>query len=156
MKIEIGQQAPDFTLHTSNKEVSITLSEQRGKNVLLLFFPQAFTGVCTKELCSIRDNIAQYNNANATVFGISVDSPFTLAKFKEEQNLNFELLSDFNKEVSTAYGSIYDAFIGWMRGVSKRSAFIIDKEGIVRYAEVLESAGDLPDFEAINSTLASL
>ena len=154
--ITVGQKAPDFTLHTSDKDVNITLSELQGKNVLLLFFPQAFTGVCTKELCSVRDNIAQYNNANAEVFGISVDSPFTLAKFKEEQGLNFSLLSDFNKEVSTAYDAIYDNFIGWMKGVSKRAAFIIDKEGVVKYAEVLESAGDLPNFETINATLTSL
>jgi len=154
--ITVGQKAPDFTLHTSDMNVKITLNELQGKNVLLLFFPQAFTGVCTKELCSVRDNIAQYNNATAEVLGISVDSPFTLAKFKEEQGLNFTLLSDFNKEVSTAYDTIYDSFIGWMKGVSKRAAFIIDKEGIVKYVEVLESAGDLPNFEAINTTLASL
>lgn len=154
--ISIGQQAPDFTLHTTAKDVKVTLSELKGKNVLLLFFPQAFTGVCTKELCSVRDNIAMYNNVNAIVLGISVDSIFTLAKFKEEQGLNFDLLSDFNKEVSTAYDCIYDAFIGWMKGVSKRASFVIDKEGMVRFAEVLESAGDFPNFDAINSTLASL
>jgi peroxiredoxin len=154
--ITVGQKAPDFTLHTSDMNVKITLNELKGKNVLLLFFPQAFTGVCTKELCSVRDNIAQYNNATAEVLGISVDSPFTLAKFKEEQGLNFTLLSDFNKEVSTDYDAIYDNFIGWMKGVSKRAAFIIDKEGIVKYVEVLESAGDLPNFEAINQTLTSL
>ena len=154
--ISLGQQAPNFTLHTSNNGVSITLNELQGKNILLLFFPQAFTGVCTKELCGVRDNIAMYNNANAEVFGISVDSPFSLAKFKEEQRLNFTLLSDFNKEISTAYGCIYDAFIGWMKGVSKRAAFIVDKNGIVQYAEVLESAGDMPNFDAINTTLAGL
>jgi peroxiredoxin len=154
--ISIGQQAPDFTLHTTAKDAKVTLSELKGKNVLLLFFPQAFTGVCTKELCSVRDNIAMYNNVNAIVLGISVDSIFTLAKFKEEQGLNFDLLSDFNKEVSTAYDCIYDAFIGWMKGVSKRASFVIDKEGMVRFAEVLESAGDFPNFDAINSTLASL
>jgi len=155
MKIEIGQTAPDFTLIDTDKN-KVTLSEYKGKNVLLLFFPMAFTGVCTKELCSIRDNIASYNAVNAQVFGISVDSPFTLAKFKEEQHLNFPLLSDFNKEVSETYGAIYEAFIGWMKGVSKRSAFVIDKNGIIQYAEVLESAGDLPNFEAINSTLSNL
>ncbi len=155
MKIEAGQLAPLFILHDTDKK-EVSLADFKGKNVLLLFFPMAFTGVCTKELCSVRDNIAQYNSANAQVLGISVDSPFTLAKFKEEQGLNFPLLSDFNKEVSTAYGTIYEAFIGWMKGVSKRSAFVIDKEGIIQYAEVLESAGDLPNFEAINSTLASL
>jgi len=154
--ITVGQKAPNFNLHTSDMNVKITLNELKGKNVLLLFFPQAFTGVCTKELCSVRDNIAQYNNATAEVLGISVDSPFTLAKFKEEQGLNFTLLSDFNKEVSTDYDAIYDNFIGWMKGVSKRAAFIIDKEGIVKYVEVLESAGDLPNFEAINQTLTSL
>ncbi|MCZ2222072.1 MAG: peroxiredoxin [Chitinophagales bacterium] len=155
MSITVGQVAPSFTLvNTEKKEVS--LSDFKGSNVLLLFFPLAFTGTCTKELCSVRDNIAIYNNVNAQVFGISVDSPFTLAKFKEEQNLNFELLSDFNKTTATAYGAIYENFIGWMHGVAKRSAFVIDKSGIVQYAEVLENAGDLPNFEAINKTLASL
>lgn len=153
--ITVGQQAPNFTLHNTAKE-AVTLENLKGKNVLLLFFPMAFTGVCTKELCSVRDNIAAYNSVNAEVFGISVDSMFTLAKFKEEQNLNFELLSDFNKEVSTNYGAIYDNFIGWMKGVSKRSAFVIDKNGVIQYSEVLESAGDLPNFDAINSTLNSL
>lgn len=155
MAIEIGQQAPAFTLHDNHKK-KVSLSDFRGKNVLLLFFPQAFTSVCTKELCSLRDNIAFYNNVNAQVFGISVDSVFTQAKFREEQNLNFPLLSDFNKEVSTAYDTIYSDWIMDMKGVSKRSAFVIDKEGIVRYAEVLESAGDQPNFEAIQKTLADL
>ncbi|TAH05412.1 MAG: peroxiredoxin [Sphingobacteriales bacterium] len=155
MKLEKGQTAPHFTLHDTEKN-KVSLADHQGKNVLLLFFPMAFTGVCTKELCSIRDNIALYNNANAQVLGISVDSPFTLAKFKQEQNLNFPLLSDFNKEASEAYGAVYEDFIGWMKGVSKRSAFVIDSKGVVQYAEVLESAGDLPNFEAINATLAQL
>lgn len=155
MSIEVGQIAPDFTLHDSDKK-KVTLSEQRENNVLLLFFPQAFTGVCTKELCSVRDNIAVYNNTNAKVFGISVDSVFTLAKFKDEQQFNFLLLSDFNKEVSKAYNCLYKEWILNMKGVSKRSAFIIDKSGIIRYAEVLESAGDVPDFEKINAVLKSL
>ena len=152
---EIGQAAPDFSLFDSDKN-KVTLSDFAGKNVLLLFFPQAFTGVCTKELCSIRDHIAVYNNANAQVLGISVDSVFTLAKFKEDQQFNFPLLSDFNKEASSAYGAIYTDWILDMKGVSKRSAFIIDKEGVIRYSEVLESAGDLPNFAAITYTLASL
>jgi len=155
MAITSGQPAPDFTLVDSDKQ-PVTLSAQKGKNVLLLFFPLAFTGTCTKELCSVRDNIAQYNNANAQVYGISVDAPPTLAKFRQEQGLNFPLLSDFNKEASAAFGSLYDIFGGWMKGVSKRSAFVIDKQGIIRYAQVLENAGDLPDFEAINRCLESL
>ena len=155
MKIEVGQHAPDFTLYASDKSI-VKLSDLKGKNVLLLFFPLAFTSTCTKELCSIRDNINWYNNVNATVLGISVDSLHTLAKFKEEQKLNFILLSDFNKEVSNAYDSIYEQFGYNMKGVSKRSAFVIDREGIVRYAEVLENAGLVPDFGAINKTLELL
>jgi glutaredoxin-dependent peroxiredoxin len=155
MGITIGQKAPEFNLHDTEKKI-VTLAEQAGNNVLLLFFPLAFTGICTKELCGVRDNIAAYNNVNAKVFGISVDSPQTLARFKEEQNLNFPLLSDFNKEASAAYGCLYDAFIGWMKGVSKRSAFIIDQNGILKYAEVLENAGFLPDFGKINEILASM
>ena len=155
MAIEVGQKAPDFTLFNTEKQ-PVTLSEQKVKNVLLLFFPLAFTSVCTKELCAIRDNMSLYNNANAAVFGISVDSLFTLARFKEEQNYNFPLLSDFNKEVSKAYGSLYEKFGFEMLGVSKRSAFLIDKEGTVQYAEVLENAGDVPDFAAIEAKLAEL
>lgn len=155
MKIEAGQKAPDFLLYDSEKN-KVGLSDFKGRNVLLLFFPQAFTGTCTKELCSVRDNIADYNNMNAQVLGISVDSIFTLAKYKEEQQLNFPLISDFNKEVSADYGSIYEDFVFEMKGVSKRSAFVIDKDGIVRYAQVLENAADIPDFKAINEVLASL
>ncbi|MFT3936497.1 MAG: redoxin domain-containing protein [Chitinophagaceae bacterium] len=155
MKIEKGQLAPAFVLHDTEKK-EISLADQKGKNVLLVFFPLAFTSVCTKELCSLRDNIATYNNADAVVFGISVDSPQTLAKFKEEQGLNFSLLSDFNKEASASFGSLYDSFGGWMKGVSKRSAFIVDKQGVIQYAEVLENAGELPNFEAIQGILKNL
>jgi len=155
MKIEIGQTAPDFTLYDSTKN-KVTLSDLRGHNVLLLFFPLAFTSTCTAELCSIRDNISFYNNTDAIVFGISVDSLHTLAKFKAEQNLNFSLLSDFNKDVSLAYGSIYDMFGYNMKGVSKRSAFVIDKNGIVRYAEVLDNASEQPNFKNIALTLEVL
>jgi peroxiredoxin len=155
MKIEIGQAAPDFTLYDSAKN-KVTLSDLKGQNVLLLFFPLAFTSTCTAELCSIRDNISFYNNANAKVFGISVDSLYTLAKYKADQNLNFTLLSDFNKDVSSLYGSLYEMFGYNMQGVSKRSAFIIDKNGIIRYAEVLENASEQPNFKNITLTLESL
>jgi glutaredoxin-dependent peroxiredoxin len=154
-QIQTGNAAPDFSLFDSDKQ-KVTLSEQKGSNVVLLFFPQAFTGVCTAELCSVRDNIAAYNNVNAKVFGISVDSVFTLNKFKQEQSYNFPLLSDFNKEVSTLYGSIYENWILDMKGVSKRSAFVIDKDGIVQYAEVLENPGEQPNFVKINEVLASI
>ena len=156
MKIEIGQQAPDFYLFDSTKN-KITLSEHRGRNVLLLFFPLAFTSTCTKELCSVRDNIRIYNDYNSIVFGISVDSPQSLARYKEDQQLNFSLLSDFNKEVSALYGCLYESFTGMeLKGVSKRSSFIIDKDGIIRFKQILESAGDLPDFESIHQKLIKL
>lgn len=155
MKIEIGQSAPDFTLYDTTK-TKISLSQLRGHNVLLLFFPQAFTRVCTKELCGVRDNIGLYENANAKVLGISVDSVYTLAKYKELENYNFSLLSDFNKEVSAMYGTIYDTWNLGMKGVSKRSAFIIDKLGIARYAEILDNASDEPDFTSIQTVLVKL
>lgn len=153
--VQVGQPAPDFTL-TSHDKQPVTLSDQRGKNVVLLFFPAAFTSVCTAELCNVRDNQSQYNDLNAQVYGISVDMPFTLAEFGKQQGLTFPLLSDFNKEASNAYGSIYQDWILGMKGVSKRSAFVIDKDGIVRYAEVLDNAGEQPSFERINETLKSL
>ncbi|HEY1032461.1 MAG TPA: redoxin domain-containing protein [Flavipsychrobacter sp.] len=155
MAITKGMQAPDFTLRNTEKQ-KITLNELKGKNVVLLFFPLAFTSVCTAELCNVRDNLSLYNNTNAIVFGISVDSLYTLGKFKEEQHLNFDLLSDFNKEVSVAYDAIYETFSNDMKGVSKRAAFVIDKDGVVQYAEVLENAGEQPDFSAIQKTLEAL
>jgi glutaredoxin-dependent peroxiredoxin len=155
MSISVGQKAPDFSLFNSEKH-KVSLSDFKGRNVLILFFPQAFTGVCTQELCSIRDNMNKYASLNADVLGISVDSVFTLAKYKEEQQYNFPLLSDFNKEVSHAYGSLYHDWILDMKGVSKRSAFLVDKDGVIQYAEVLENPGEQPDFRAIESTLSSL
>lgn len=155
MPLKAGDKAPLFTLHASDtKEVS--LSDYAGRNVVILFFPLAFTGTCTEELCSMRDALTEFNGMNTDVVAISVDSPFTLAKFKESENLNFPLLSDFNKEVSRQYGSLYDTFVLGMEGVSKRSAFVVDAEGIVRYAEVLDSAGDLPNFAAVKETLSAL
>lgn len=155
MKIEIGQKAPVFTLIDSEKR-QVSLTDFKGKNVLLLFFPLAFTSTCTAELCATRDDIATYNNNNAQVLAISNDSLFVLAKFKEEQKFNFPLLSDFNKTVSDAYGSLYEEFIHGMKGVSKRSAFVIDKDGIVRYAEVLEKASEIPNFLEIKKVLEGL
>ncbi len=155
MSVNVGDIAPNFTLRSFDKS-EVSLENHRGKNIVLLFFPLAFTGVCTTELCTMRDDIATYNNLSAEVLAISVDSLFVLEKFREEQNLNFPLLSDFNKNVSQAYGALYEDFVLDMKGVSKRSAFVIDKEGIIRYAEVLESAGDLPNFDKIKATLTSL
>ncbi len=154
MSVTIGSAAPDFTLKdTDGNEVS--LSSFRGRPVVLLFFPLAFTGVCTKELCFVRDNLKDYESLNAQVLAISVDSFFTLNKFRQQEGYTFPLLSDFNKEASRAYGALYDTFFGYF-GVSKRSAFVVDATGRIAYAEVLEKAGDLPDFEAVKRTLARL
>lgn len=155
MKINIGDIAPDFSLYNTEKEM-VQLSQLKGSPVVLLFFPLAFTSTCTAELCAVRDDIANYQQLNAKVFGISVDSIFSLKKFQEEQHLNFPLLSDFNKTASTDYDSLYDSFVLDMKGVSKRSAFVIDAEGVVRYAEVLEKASDIPDLKAIQSVLLTL
>lgn len=155
MSLQIGQTAPAFKLFNTEKK-EISLEDYKGQNVVLIFFPLAFTGVCTAELCSIRDNYNIYTSLNTVVLGISVDSLFTLEQFKKQQNYNFDLLSDFNKETSAAYGSLYDNFVLGMRGVSKRSAFVIDKQGVLQYIEVLEDAGKQPDFDAIKACLKKL
>lgn len=155
MQIETGKTAPDFTLYNTDKK-AVTLSNSHNKNVILLFFPFAFTSTCTAELCAMRDDIATYNGLQAEIYGISVDSPYTLKRYKEEQALNFDLLSDFNKTVSDIYGCLQPEWGMHLRGVSKRAAFVIDKHGVVQYAEVLEDSGKLPDFNAIKSTLAGL
>ncbi len=153
--VKVGDTAPNFTLRATDKS-EVSLESYKGKNVVLLFFPLAFTGVCTTELCTMRDDIGTYEGLDAQILALSVDSLFTLEKFKEVEGYNFPLLSDFNKTVSRAYGSLYADFVLDMKGVSKRAAFVIDKEGVIRYAEVLESAGDLPNFEAVKETLGKL
>ena len=155
MSIAIGDKAPDFKLQNTNREF-VSLSDFKGeKNVLLLFYPLAFSGVCTTELCSTRDNLKIYDSFGAEVIGISIDSFFVQKAFKESQNLNFQLLSDFNKEAANSYDVLYEDFFG-MKGVAKRSAFVIDKEGVVRYAEVLEDSSEIPSFEAIQNALSEL
>lgn len=155
MVLKKGDKAPDFRLFSTDKK-EISLADFSGKNLIVHFFPAAFTGVCTTQLCTLRDAITLYHNDKSDVVAISVDSLFALAKFKEDQKLNFTLLSDFNKVTSKDYGAFYNEFVFGMKGVSKRSAFVIDKEGTIQYAEVLESAGDLPNFAAIDEVLAKL
>lgn len=147
--------APDFTLQNTNGEEVTLSSYQEKKNVVLLFFPLAFTNTCTEELCHTRDNLKIYSSLNAEILGISVDTFFTLKEFKASQNLNFQLLSDFNKTASKDYGVLYDDFFG-MHGVSKRSVFVINKVGEVVHSEVLENANELPDFEEIQKALIKL
>lgn len=152
MTLSKGQKAPDFKLYSSELQ-EVSLADYAGKKLVIHFFPMAFTGVCTTQLCTMRDTFGYYDDKGVEILAISVDSPFTLAKFKEENNYQFPLLSDFNKEVSQAYGAYYDEFAFNLKGVAKRAAFVLDEDHSVLYAEVLESAGDLPDFDAIREAL---
>ena len=147
-----GQPAPSFSLYNTEKQL-VSLGDFAGKNLIMLFFPMAFTSTCTAELCQMRDDMGTYAGLNTAVVGISVDSPYTLAKFRDEQRLSFDLLSDFNKAVSRAYDTIYETYALDLKGVSKRSAFVIDGQGIIRYAEVLDNAKDVPSFTNIQTTL---
>ena len=155
MAISVGAQAPDFTLHSTNDD-EITLSDYRGEsNVVILFFPFAFSGICHEELCSVRDSYHRYQELDAQVLGITGDSLFSLKAWKEKEGFQFPLLSDFNYEVAAQYDSLFEE-LAWMRNVHKRSAFLVDKEGVVRYAEIGDTPKDLPDFEAIQGVLSEL
>lgn len=159
MSLKVGDVAPNFTLKDTNNQ-SYSLSDFKDKsNVVILFFPAVGTGVCEKELCSTRDSMKDYENLNAQVFAISVDSPFSQKLWVDKHNFNFPLLSDFNKEVSQLYGAFYDLWLPgkWdLKGVAKRAAFVIDKNGIVQYAEILENAGEEPNYNSIKEVLQKL
>ncbi|HEY2152596.1 MAG TPA: peroxiredoxin [Vicinamibacterales bacterium] len=154
MSAEVGSKAPEFTLTNQDRE-TVTLSGLKGQPVVLAFFPAAFSSVCTKELCTFRDSIAQLGKAKAQVFGVSVDTFFTLKAFQDAQKLTFPLLSDFNKVAIRDYGAFQEDMIG-MKGIAKRAVFVIDKDGIVRHREVLEDARNEPNYDAVFSTLAAL
>lgn len=154
MSVDVGSQAPDFTLVDQDRH-PVTLSAQAGHAVVLAFFPAAFSSVCTAQLCAFRDSMARLNAANARVFGISVDSFFALHAFRAAQGLTFPLLSDFNKDVIRAYGCYNPDMIG-LHGVAKRAVFVIDAQGIVRHAEVLEDARNEPNYDAVFAALANL
>ena len=155
MSVKVGDKAPDFSLINDSLE-KVNLKDFSGKNVVLLFFPLANTGVCTKEMCTFRDELKAYEDLDAQVLGVSVDSPFALQMWTEKNKYNFPLLSDFNKEVAKSYGALYDVFAPGkfdFNGVAKRSAFVIDKDGNIKYAEVLENPGDEPNYDAIKEAL---
>ena len=155
MTLQNGVDAPDFTLKTKTPDglEDVSLSEHKGQqNVILLFFPFAFTGVCTEEACSVRDDLSAYDDLDAKVYGISVDSPFAQEAMSLKESLNFPLLSDFNKKVSSEYGVLYDNFIGF-EGVSKRSAFVISKDGKIAYSWSSDDPKQLPDFSLIKQAL---
>jgi glutaredoxin-dependent peroxiredoxin len=154
MSAEVGSKAPDFTLPNQDRE-PVTLSQQKGRPVVLAFFPAAFSSVCQKELCTFRDALSQLNKARAQVYGISVDTFFALKAFADQQGLTFPLLSDFNKQVIRDYGVFNDDMIG-LKGIAKRAVFVLDKDGVVRHREVLDDARNEPDYGKVFNSLASL
>ncbi|MCL4548933.1 MAG: redoxin domain-containing protein [Bacteroidetes bacterium] len=159
MSVKVGDAAPDFTLRNTNNEVVSLGSFKGNSNVVILFFPAVGTSVCEKELCSTRDGMKDYESLNAQVLAISVDGPFAQKMWVDKHKFNFPLLSDFNKEVAPKYGSFYDLWLAgkWdLKGVAKRSAFVVDKNGVIQYAEVLENAGEEPNYNSIQSVLKKL
>ncbi|HKT79846.1 MAG TPA: peroxiredoxin [Vicinamibacterales bacterium] len=154
MSADVGSKAPDFTLMNQDRQ-PVTLSAERGKPVVLAFFPAAFSSVCTKELCTFRDSMGRLNSAKASVFGISVDTFFALKAFQDSQKLTFPLLSDFNKTTIRDYGCFNEDMIG-LKGIAKRAVYVLDREGVVRHREVLDDARNEPDYEKVFATLATL
>jgi glutaredoxin-dependent peroxiredoxin len=152
---DVGAKAPDFTL-TNQDRTPVTLSEELKQGpVVLAFFPAAFSGTCTKEMCTFRDSMSELNRLSARVIGVSTDTFFALKAWADANKFNFPLLSDFNKEVIAKYGVFNPDMIG-LKGIAKRSVFVIDKGGVVRHREVLEDARNEPNYDAITSSLASL
>ncbi|MEP2776766.1 MAG: redoxin domain-containing protein [Luteolibacter sp.] len=163
MSIKAGDKAPDFTLVTKTADGPqlVKLSDEIGKsNIVLLFVPMAFTGVCTTELCDISSGISAYESLDAKVFAISGDNPFAQEAWATKEGITVPLLSDYEHTAAKDYGVAYEQFLPEanliMGGVAKRSAFVIDKEGTVRFADVKDHPKDLPDFEALKATLSSL
>ncbi|MCU0371970.1 MAG: redoxin domain-containing protein [Ignavibacteria bacterium] len=159
MSLKIGDLAPDFKLfskNTTGEPKEFALSDYKGKKVVILFYPLSYTGVCTTEMCTISEGFEQYSALNAVVLGISVDSIFTQEAWAKANGITIPLLSDFNAEVCAKYGAKYDNFVLGMKSVAKRSGFVVDKDGKIAYAEVLEDAGKLPDFDKIKEVLKSL
>lgn len=163
MSLQVGDQAPDFTLVTKGTEGPelVTLSEQTAtSNVVLLFVPMAFTGVCTEELCAVSAGLGEYQSLDAKVLAISGDNPFAQAEWAAKEGITLPLLSDYEHTAAKAYGVAYEQFLPEanliMGGVAKRSAFLIDREGVVRHVDVQEHPKDLPDFEALKAALKAL
>jgi len=157
MALSVGDQAPGFTLkRKAGDMVDVSLSDYKGKkNVVLLFVPLAYSSPCTDELCSVSGGLNEYEALDAEVLAISVDSPFAQEAWAEASNITVPLLSDFNKEVCQAYGAMFEELLGF-KGVAKRSAFVIDKEGVVKFAAVADDAGEFPDFDAVKACLSGL
>ena len=163
MPLAVGTKAPDFTLSTKTAEgpKHVKLSDNFGKrNTLLLFFPMAFTGTCTAEMCEVSSGLSAYSNMNAAVYGISGDNPFAQEAWAQKEKITVPLLSDYEHKVAKAYDAMYDSFLPQlnlgMAGVAKRAAFIIDKNGVIQYAESNDDAKQLPNFDKIKAKLAEV
>ena len=156
MAVEVGQEAPEFTLYDADRNQQ-SLSGFRGKNVVLAFYPGAFTGVCTTEMCALRDRVDQFNSLNAQVLGISVDSPFSQKAWADANNLNFPVLCDFNRQVVNQYDVALQNLAG-MEGyvAANRAVFVVDKDGVVRYKWVAPAPVDEPDYDEIRGALEKL
>ena len=155
MAAEVGSKAPDFTLVNQDRE-PVKLSEQIGSgNIVLAFFPGAFSGTCTKEMCTLRDSMSQLNGLGAKVYGISTDTFFALKAWGDQKKLGFPLLSDYNKEAIRAFDVVNPDMVG-LKNIAKRSVIVIDKGGIVRYREVLDDARNEPDYGKLNDALKKL
>ena len=156
MAVTVGNKAPDFMLFDTEKK-SRSLREFLGKKTVLVFYPGAFTGVCTKELCTLRDSMSRFNELSAQIIGISVDSPFANKAFAAQNNLQFPLLSDFTRATIRDYGIVHEGFSGLTGyAASKRSVFVLDKDSVVRYAWVSENPGVEPNYEEVTKALESI
>jgi peroxiredoxin len=154
--IQVGQKAPDFKLIDINKQ-EVTLANFKGKNLIIFFFPAAWTGTCTKEMCSVQEDFNMYSKLNTQVIGVSVDSHWALKRFGEDYKIQYPLLSDFNRVAINDYGVVFpDLFAGVYKGVAKRATFVIDETGIVRFVDVVPNIGDVPNMEVIKDALAQL
>ncbi|MCL4317484.1 MAG: peroxiredoxin [Candidatus Thermoplasmatota archaeon] len=154
-EIKVGDKAPDFALPKSRDQKVLLKDLIKNGKAVIAFYPGDFSSVCTNEWCSLRDNFSDFEKLDAKVVGISGDSHFTHEAFKKANSLNFDLLSDYDHQVSKLYNVYYEDFLG-MKGVSKRSVFIVDREGKIRYKWVTEDASKLPDVEEIKRELAKI
>jgi peroxiredoxin len=156
MSLQIGQNAPGLTLPDTEKQ-KVSIGNFKGKNVVLFFFPMAWTSTCTREMCTVQEDFNSYKELNAVVIGISVDTLYALKRYKEDYKLDSViLLSDFNKNVIRSYDVVHHDFSNGYKDVAKRATFVIDKDGMIRFAEVLPNLGDFPDLDAVKKTLSLL
>ena len=154
MPAEVGSKAPEFTLTNQDRQ-QVSLGATHGKTVVLAFFPAAFTSVCQKELCHFRDELGSLNSLNATVYGISVDTPFTLKEFAKQNSLNFDLLSDFNKDAIQKF-DVVNPDMGGLKGISRRAVVVVDGQGVIRYREVTPTPGDEPQYDKVKAAVDAL